>query len=47
MARKLLEIKGKTKVFAVYPDCNKLYNMENNRQVEFKYDYVEFLMHSM
>jgi Transposase family tnp2 len=46
-ARKLLEIGGQTKMFAVCPDCNKLHNTENNRQDGFKCDHVEFPTHPM
>jgi hypothetical protein len=44
VARKLLEIGGKTKMFAVCPACNKLHNTDD-RQDGFKCDHVEFPTH--
>jgi hypothetical protein len=55
MARKLLEIKKKSKNFATCTDCNKLYNIDEiipNRSTNtnfsgFKCTYVEFPKHPM
>ncbi len=55
MARKLLEIKKKTKTFATCTKCNKLYNIEdiipsNQKDDEFlgsKCTHVEFPNHLM
>src|SRR6266498_3737717 len=54
MARRLLEIKKKSKTFAACPDCNKLYDTAtiiatntNNENSGFKCTYVEFPNHPM
>jgi len=53
MARKLLNIRKKSKSFAVCANCNKLYdiasiiskNSDNNITIGFKCTYIEFLNH--
>ena len=55
MARKLLEIKKKTKTFATCTECNKLYNIKdiilsNQKDDEFlgfKYIHIKFPNHLM
>ncbi|CAG8738779.1 10494_t:CDS:2, partial [Funneliformis caledonium] len=55
MARKLLNIRKKSKSFAICTDCNKLYditsiipkNPDNNTTIGFKCTYIEFSNHPM
>jgi hypothetical protein len=54
-ARKILDIKKKSKTFAICTDCNKLYditkiileNQNDNRFLEFKCTHIEFPKHPM